>query len=285
MMRSMFSGVSGLRNHQTRMDVIGNNIANVNTVGFKASRVTFRQMFSQTLQGASRPTNDRGGTNPMQVGLGMRLGSITPTFTPGNVQTTGSETDLALAGNGFFILRDGNRLIYTRAGNFIIDGEGYLVDAANGLRVQGWMASSGVLPTPGAGNLRDIRIRLGEAIPARATTRVELADNLDAAAQEGDEVRLTLDLWDSLGRPRSVELVFTRTAENQWNWAAYYDGTQLDNGAGVISFGADGSLVDVSPGSFTIPADQLDGASAMTVNLNFSGLTQYAAPTTVKMLS
>nr|MBO2507441.1 flagellar hook-basal body protein [Bacillota bacterium] len=284
MMRSMFSGVSGLRNHQTRMDVIGNNIANVNTVGFKASRVTFRQMFSQTLQGASRPTNDRGGTNPMQVGLGMRLGSITPTFTPGNVQTTGSETDLALAGNGFFILRDGNRLIYTRAGNFIIDGEGYLVDAANGLRVQGWMASSGVLPTPGAGNLRDIRIRLGEAIPARATTRVELADNLDAAAQEGDEVRLTLDLWDSLGRPRSVELVFTRTAaDNHWNWAAYYDGTKLNNGA--IRFGADGSLVNVFRDSFTIPAAQLDGASAMTVNLNFSGLTQYAAPTTVKMIS
>src|SRR5690606_2360561 len=95
MMRSMFAGVSGLRNHQTRMDVIGNNIANVNTVGFKASRVNFRQMFSQTLRGASRPTNDRGGTNPMQIGLGAILGSITPTFTPGNVQTTGSETDLA----------------------------------------------------------------------------------------------------------------------------------------------------------------------------------------------
>src|SRR5690606_805345 len=206
-------------------------------VGFKASRVTFRQMFSQTLQGASRPTNDRGGTNPMQIGLGMRLGSITPIFTPGNVQTTGSETDLALAGNGFFILRDGNRHVYTRAGNFILDAEGYLVDAANGLRVQGWMGSAGVLPTPSAANLRDLQVRIGSQIPARATTQALLADNLDASAANGGTVTLTLDLWDSLGRPQSVDITFTRVDPptdpanaSEWTWEATYGGSVVGGG-------------------------------------------------------
>ena len=104
MMRSMFAGVSGLRNHQTRMDVIGNNIANVNTVGYKTSRVTFQDSLSQTLKGATAPQRNRGGMNPQQVGLGVTLSSIDVLHTAGNLQTTGVNTDLAIQGNGFLSL-------------------------------------------------------------------------------------------------------------------------------------------------------------------------------------
>ena len=102
MMRSLFSGVSGLKNHQTRMDVIGNNISNVNTYGFKSSRVTFQDMLSQTIAGAAKPEENKGGINPKQVGLGMTVASIDRIFTQGSLQTTGNQTDLAISGDGFF---------------------------------------------------------------------------------------------------------------------------------------------------------------------------------------
>ncbi|MBQ3971564.1 MAG: flagellar hook-basal body complex protein, partial [Selenomonadaceae bacterium] len=108
MMRSLFSGVSGLKNHQTRMDVIGNNISNVNTTGFKSSRVTFVDTLSQTLTGASAPKGNLGGTNPKQIGLGSSVGSIDLMFQDGSVQSTGKNTDLCLSGNGLFVVKQGN---------------------------------------------------------------------------------------------------------------------------------------------------------------------------------
>ena len=102
MMRSLYSGVSGLQNHQTRMDVIGNNISNVNTNGFKRGRVNFQDMISQQLSGAAKPTDELGGVNPKEVGLGMTVASIDNVFTQGNLQSTGISTDLAIQGNGFF---------------------------------------------------------------------------------------------------------------------------------------------------------------------------------------
>src|SRR5512143_2207006 len=109
MMRSLFAGVSGLQNHQTRMDVIGNNISNVNTTGFKKGRVTFQDMLSQTLTGAAKPTEEVGGVNPQQVGLGMTVSTIDTIHTQGALQSTGVTTDLAVQGNGFFVLQDGNQ--------------------------------------------------------------------------------------------------------------------------------------------------------------------------------
>ena len=102
--RSIFSGASGLRNHQTMMDVIANNIANVNTTGFKLGRVSFAETFAQTLRGTTQPLSNIGGSNPIQVGLGMSLSGIDTIFSQGNIQTTGQTTDLALEGDGFFIL-------------------------------------------------------------------------------------------------------------------------------------------------------------------------------------
>ncbi len=142
MMMSMFSSVSGLRAHQTRMDVIGNNIANVNTVGFKGSRSTFQEIFSQTSKGAGSPdeATGRGGTNPMQIGLGTNIDAIDIQMTRGSVQRTDSPTDLSIEGEGFFIVKGGSSGAYnfTRAGNFTIDRLGNLV-TSSGMNVYGWM--------------------------------------------------------------------------------------------------------------------------------------------------
>lgn len=140
MMRSMYAAVAGLRTHQLRMDVIGDNIANVNTPGFKRARATFQDMFYQTLQGGSAPdsTNNIGGTNPKQIGLGISLASIDIIHTQGASAPTGKGNDLMIQGEGFFVLSDGTGMnYYTRAGAFAFDAEGNLVNPANGMYVLG----------------------------------------------------------------------------------------------------------------------------------------------------
>ncbi|NOZ56707.1 MAG: flagellar hook-basal body complex protein [Calditrichaeota bacterium] len=182
MMRSLFAGVSGLRNHQVRMDVIGNNIANVNTIGYKAQRVTFADALALTLRGATMPTGRIGGSNPMQVGLGMSVNTIDTILNQGSLQATGQQTDLAINGDGFFVLSDGQKYFYTRAGSFQFDAEGRLVDPANGLVVQGRMANSrGEISSTSA--IDDIRLPFGQRVPARATTTIGFTGNLDASAK------------------------------------------------------------------------------------------------------
>lgn len=137
MMRSLYSAISGLKNHQVKMDVIGNNIANVNTTGFKRSRVTFSTMLSQTLKGASTAVvGTTGGTNAIQVGLGASLGSIDQIMTQGSSQTTGNPTDMMIQGSGFFVLKTpGGDTVYSRSGAFSKDSSGQLVDPATGALV------------------------------------------------------------------------------------------------------------------------------------------------------
>jgi flagellar hook protein FlgE len=192
MMMSMFSSVSGLKAHQTRMDVIGNNIANVNTVGFKASRTTFQEIFSQTLSSASSPDamTGRGGTNPMQVGLGMNVDAINIMMDRGSVQRTESPTDLSIEGEGFFIVRAGNEgsFYFTRAGNFSIDKQGNLV-TASGQNVYGWMkytyGENGYEfdtqePIRAINLYEDIYNSNKRIIAAKVTTEAVLSGNLDA---------------------------------------------------------------------------------------------------------
>ena len=136
MLRSMYSGVSGLRTHQTMMDVVGNNIANVNTAGFKASTTVFQDVLSQTLQGAAAPgvpAGTTGGTNPAQVGLGVQLAGISTNTSQGSSQLTGRATDLAVQGDGYFAIQQNGEELYTRAGSFNIDATGQLTTASGGL--------------------------------------------------------------------------------------------------------------------------------------------------------
>lgn len=180
MMRSLFSGVSGLKGHQTRMDVIGNNIANVNTTGFKSSRANFADTLSQTLSSASSPTGTLGGTNPKQIGLGSSISSIDTIFTDGSVQSTGKNTDLCLSGNGLFVVKNGDQTYYTRNGAFEFDANGNYIQSGSGLFVQGWTdkASDGTINT--SGKPGKITIPSGKSMPASATSSITYENNLNA---------------------------------------------------------------------------------------------------------
>ncbi len=232
MMRSLYSAVSGLQNHQIRMDVIGNNIANVNTVGFKKNRVTFEDMLSQTLSGASRPTDEKGGVNPKQVGLGMVVAAIDTVHTQGSLQTTGVNTDMAISGNGFFVLKDGAKTFYTRAGSFGLDKDGLLVNPGTGMKVQGWMSEpvGGKYMINSAATPNDIQIPMFSKDPAKATTNIDvkcnlmsempIVPNLDQLS-EADRIKNTwtssIDSYDSLGTPIETRMTFYKTGVNQWD--------------------------------------------------------------------
>lgn len=146
MMRSLYSGVSGLRNHQTRMDVIANNISNVNTVAFKSSRTVFQDVYSQTSKSASAATVSTGGTNPIQIGLGVKLAAIDVLHTSAATQRTDNTLDLAIEGDGYFVVKQGTSTYYTRAGNLYVDNSGNLI-TANGDYIQGvtgkWSGTAG----------------------------------------------------------------------------------------------------------------------------------------------
>lgn len=233
MMRSLYAGVSGLQNHQVRMDVIGNNISNINTTGFKKGRVNFQDMLSQSMSGASSPTNELGGVNPKQVGLGMSIASIDTIHTQGSMQSTGVTTDLAVQGNGFFVMAGGAKEYYTRAGAFGIDEDGTLVNPSNGMRVQGWMAETidGEAFINTASDVGDLVIPVGGKDPASATTEVELACNLDKRLEvipegAGDGTirentwTIDKDIYDNFGNVHRMRVAFTKLEGTQNSWQA-----------------------------------------------------------------
>lgn len=209
-MRSLYSGVAGLRNHQTKMDVIGDNISNVNTVGFKKSTVTFQDLLVQTLRGASAPQNGRGGINAMQVGLGVGLGSISVVNTQGNLQNTGKTTDLAIDGDGFFIVGEGADRAYTRTGTLDIDTEGNLIMASNGMKVMGWQADikTGLINNTGA--INPLNIPIGTSIAANPTTKAVYTKNLDSTTPSNTPVNTSVIVYDSLGAAHSIDVKFVR---------------------------------------------------------------------------
>lgn len=231
MMRSLYSGVSGLQNHQVRMDVLGDNIANVNTTGFKKGRVQFQDLLYQMMSGAAKPNDEVGGVNPKEIGLGMSIASIDVIHTQGSLQTTGNMTDVALQGNGFFVLKKGESQMYTRAGAFSLDREGTLVNPGSGLRVQGWKAQTvnGTTILNTSGPLEDLVVPVGSKDPAKATGVVRLACNLDKRIPEipeGAAEETTLQrtwrveekIFDSFGTPHILRIDFQKLngVPNQW---------------------------------------------------------------------
>jgi flagellar hook protein FlgE len=241
MLRSMFSAISGLRGHQVMMDVIANNIANVNTVGFKTSRVNFQDILSQTMRGATAPTVSLGGIDPAQVGLGVAVAGIDILHTQGNLQSTGKLADMAIQGDGFFMLADGNSIVYSRDGAFSIALDGTLVNPASGLSVQGWNADTNGNVDATAATSR-IVIPVGRRTTAQATASMAVRGNLDAGANVGATTGSTLTVFDSLGVQHSCVLTYTKTATNQWSWSASMgtDAAASTSSTGTISFTSDG---------------------------------------------
>lgn len=285
MMRSMFSGVSGLKIHQTMMDVIGNNIANINTIGYKSSSVNFQSMLNQTIKGASTPTDTSGGSNPIQVGLGAKMSSIDSNFNQGNLQSTGKTTDMAIQGEGFFVLRSNSGIYYTRAGNFAFDSMGNLVNPSDGSIVQGWMAD-GVGSINTNTELINVTIPINQTIEPNATTRITYSGNLPSDASVGDIFYAPIQVIDSQGNFHDLTVAFEKTAANAWDW----DVTTPTGatGSGTISFNPDGSIDAITGGPITYSPS---GADPMSIVPNFGtvdaidGITQFATDATVAAIS
>jgi len=175
---ALYTGLSGLNSSQFRLDVIGDNIANINTTGFKGSRTLFQSQFSRTLAAGTRPSSTQGGTNPLQVGLGSTVGTIQRSFTPGSVETTGVPSDLSIEGEGFFVLRTPeNESVFTRDGAFTLSADNRLI-TQDGFFVQGYSVNSNFQILPGA--VGDLRIPVGVLTTARATSSVQLDGTLNS---------------------------------------------------------------------------------------------------------
>lgn len=279
MLRSLFSGISGLRSHQTMLDVTGNNIANVNTTGFKSSQVQFQDTLSQVVQNAGGAQAGNGGTNPAQVGLGVKVAGITTNFTQGASQLTGRSTDMMIQGDGFFMVRKGAETFYTRAGSFDFDATGQMVLPGEGALVQGWAAGpGGVVDTNGP--LVDLSVPAGRLMEASASTSAVFSGNLKADAADGTTMERTIQLFDETGNARELALTFTKGATG-WSMSAT-DGTAVypttalafDPASGRLTspttFPVGGVTVDLSTvtgfaGVDTIASKSQDGYAAGTL--------------------
>ncbi|MBD8140923.1 flagellar hook protein FlgE [Frigoribacterium sp. CFBP 13605] len=263
MLRSLYSGISGLRSHQTMLDVTGNNIANVNTAGFKSSTTQFQDTLSQITQGAGGPQTGIGGTNPAQIGLGVQVAGISTNFAQGSAQATGKATDLMISGDGFFVTRLGNDTVYTRSGAFDFDADGRLV-SSDGKIVQGYSATNGVINDGGA--LGDITLPLNAAAPATATSSATVGGNLPSESAVGDKIVRDTKVFDANGLERTLTLTFTRTT-------AGWDASATDGNGGATA-------------SLTFADGKQAGAASLRLNgvtVDLSGITGFAALNTTSI--
>jgi flagellar hook protein FlgE len=273
---ALFTGVTGLKVHQRRLDVAANNIANVNTIGYRGSRVIFQDLFAQTLRGGSAPVGSFGGSNPQQIGLGVQIASIDVSHEQGSLVTTGVASDLAIQGNGFFVLSNGVRSVYTRDGSFTINANGLLTDPGTGFRVQGFLADdTGVIPENALAE--DIVIPVGGAGIVRATTSATLFGNLnpleDPTAVPPKTVQRTIQVFDSLGNARNVNLTFTKqsTPDNTWTLSASFEGNDLFGGTPVtLTFNSSGVLTSASSVNITIPQALMNNGGTLPSDLTFA---------------
>ncbi|TFE03492.1 flagellar hook protein FlgE [Jeotgalibacillus sp. R-1-5s-1] len=259
MIRSMYSGIAGLKNFQTKLDVIGNNIANVNTFGFKKGRVTFQEAMNQTIQGASAAVEGRGGKNPLQVGLGSVTATIDSVQTQASLQNTGRSLDLAINGDGFFVVQGpGGQNLYTRGGNFYLDQTGMVV-TGDGYRVQQFT---------GTGELDDIFVNSSAVLAAQTTTQVTLQGNLPSnLADPNFEFSTQMKVTDTVGTEHVIRVDITpqtvagppvSVSPNQWNVNFTNGGNTTTmpltfDAAGVPTF-TPGATIPIGGGTLALPA-------------------------------
>ena len=244
---ALSSGVTGMQAHQQMLDVAGNNLANVNTTGFKASRTNFSELLSQTLSQASQPTDSVGGTNPLQMGSGVGVASITADMTQGSIVDTGNALDMAIDGEGYFVVSSGEQLLYTRAGAFSVDAGGFLVDSSTGYRVQRIGVTGEVDGFQVAGD-SSIQVPYDVALPAKATSEISLTGNLSSDATGIDTAQV---LSSSLTYTVANDEALTTTEIDQLD--------QFSGGSGP-----DGQLGAGQTGTITISGFSRDGTDLST---------------------
>lgn len=306
LLNSLFAGVSGLRNHQSMMDVIGNNISNVNTIGFKGSRVTFSDTFNQFVKAGTNPTSTSGGTNSFQVGLGMKINSIDRNWNQGTFERTGITTDLALQGPGMFILNSNGQQLYSRAGAFIFDADGKLVNPQNGAIVQGKVAN-GLGDIPAGTTVQDIVIDKNLRLPAVKTTEAKWGGNLQSSS-----TTIRTDIVEMVGNLKqetpaatqyypgpaatdfTVSTIYNKDGDEYQLWSRYEETTagawtynyEIRDSAGAALAtpvtGSQALTFDATTGlSTTTQINITDATNKIDVKMNFSSLSNLVADNNV----
>ena len=303
MLQAMLAGVASIKAQQTRMNVIGNNLANVNTTAYKGSRVTFQDMLAQTIRGASRPTEGLGGTNPIQFGLGVLVAGTDTNNEQGSLNATNRPTDLAIQGNGYFMTSDGSRMAFSRDGAFDLDASGDLVHRATGERVLGWdfiRTNSMNTGTP-LNTASSMNIPLGRLNAVQATTKASFAGNLSGLSPVGSPASnpdwsTVSRFYDAQGGSHEVTYRFFNhqktgfnppdpTMTNQWDWqaldatgAVIFDSSVAGNEGARLRFNQSGiqtpeSLAAMRTVTIPVPAPG-GGPLNFPVSLDFDTVSQ-----------
>ena len=276
-MDALFSGVTGLQVNQQMLDVVGNNLANSNTTGFKAQNVNFSDLVYQNLSQATAASGTAvGGTNPIQMGSGAKVASVSPNFQQGTLQSTGNDLDVALQGRGFFVVRNGAQSLYTRSGSFGVDANNFLVDPATGNRVQRFgTTGEGSATTPAfqkAGN-DDILIPVGAGVSGSATSSVILQGNLSTTAVGPlAQVLTSAQAFKAAGSPPTAASLLTTLNSLSDNTSAYVGQNGDSRGDSITLQGVDGTGTQVNA-SLAVDGTTTLGDVINAINTNFNGLT------------
>ena len=270
--------LTGLQADSTALNTIGNNLANLNTTAFKKQTTTFEDLFYQQI-------GNNGSGDTLQTGAGVRVSSTTSDFTGGAIAGTNKSTDMALDGDGFFVVQNGNVQSLTRAGNFQLDKAGNL-QTTDGQSVMGFPAVNGAVT--GTGSLTPLKLPLGTNESAKASSSFSLTGNLDASATIGTQYPATITMYDSLGQSHVASINFTKASTNNWNYAITLPpgdntGTPVNN-TGTLTFNSSGVLTSPSTAvsGITFPT-MADGAADLTLKWNLFGTT--GAPTLTQSAS
>lgn len=301
MLQAMLAGVASIKAQQTRMNVIGNDLANINTTAYKSSRVTFQDMIAQTIRGSTRPSGGMGGIDPTQIGLGVTIGNTDVNTEQGSLNATNRPTDLAIQGNGMFLVTNGSEISYTRDGAFDLDANGDLVSSATGQRLLGWPADSlgRIDSTAQLQTSNTVNIPVGVLKSVQQTTQAAFSGNLDSSSAPSASLTTQVTVYDSLGNPHLVSVQFSNRqspaggsppsgATSSWDWSAYEGaagtgtpiGSSTSAGNQALYFDANGALLSPA-GSFNITVPSSSGAGSLPISLDLSKVTQLSTDSQV----
>jgi len=290
---SIYTALTGINNASTAMNVIGDNLANMNTTAFKSGNANF----SELLAGLSG-TSSTG--DPISMGLGSTLSGVDNNWSQGTINSTGNSMDAAINGNGFFVVSTNGGMGFTRAGQFSFDQDGNLL-SSDGFQLLGYPSVNGAINTSGA--LQPINIKEGQIVPGTATTSLTVSANLDAQAKDGSTFSSSVQAFDSLGSPHTVDLSFAKTGAGQWSLSATVPATDTGGastdpavqvGSGTLAFDGNGKLVVADPTAANPTLDLsglADGANDMSVSFNLwdsqgnTFITNYASDSSVSSSS
>ena len=271
-MASFFIPLTGLEADSTALNTIANDLSNMNTTAFKGQSANFSDLFYQQVGSA-------GSGDPVQVGAGTQVASISTDFTQGSINSTGSATDVALNGNGFFVVNNGSGSEYTRGGNFSLDSSGNLI-TQNGMSVMGYPAVNGVVNTNSP--LTRISIPVGQVEPPKATSTVNMTANLNATSAAGASFPAQVTVYDSLGVSHVATVTYTQTGTNTWSYSAALPAGDFTSGTstpvtGTMTFDANGNLASVTPAGGAAQTVGTAAGDISQIPLNFTGLADGAS--------